>query len=107
MFEPLWAAQRGALGEEEWRRSFEGSKKAANHALAALDTPRVLSILFDRLYVLRNQLVHGGATWAGAVNREQITQGADIMGQLVPIVIHLMMMNPGELWGDAVYPVVT
>lgn len=28
----------------------------------------ILSILFDRLYVLRNQLVHGGATWNSDVN---------------------------------------
>jgi hypothetical protein len=36
-----------------------------------------IKVMFDRLYTLRNQLLHGGATWNGAVNRAQITQGAD------------------------------
>jgi hypothetical protein len=27
-----------------------------------------------------NEILHGGATWNRAVNRSQMTQGADIMG---------------------------
>jgi len=33
-------------------------------------------------------------------------QGAEIMGQVVPIVIHLMMNDYQRVWGDACYPVV-
>ena len=33
------------------------------------------------------------ATWNSNINRSQISQGAEIMGQVVPIVIHLMMNN--------------
>ena len=32
----------------------------------------VLSIVLSRIYTLRNQLVHGGATWDSSVNREQL-----------------------------------
>jgi hypothetical protein len=32
--------------------------------------------------------------------------GANILGFLVPTVIHLMMENHNQLWGDACYPVV-
>ena len=60
----------------------------------------------DRLYTLRNQLLHGGATWNSSVNSSQISQGAEIMGQLVPVVIHLMMNDHQRVWGDACYPVV-
>jgi hypothetical protein len=28
------------------------------------------------------------------------------MGKLVPLVIEIMMDNPGTLWGEACYPVV-
>ena len=62
--------------------------------------------MFDRLYVLRNQLVHGGSTWNSAVNRSQISDGTKILGLVVPIVIHLMMEQPNQLWGDPCYPVV-
>lgn len=42
--------------------------------------PRLLSIVLDRLSVLRNQRIHGGATWASAVNHAQVKDGADILG---------------------------
>jgi hypothetical protein len=29
-----------------------------------------------------------------------------ILGDIVPIIIHLMMENPRQLWGDPCYPVV-
>jgi hypothetical protein len=34
------------------------------------------------------------------------TQGAQIMGQAVPIVIHLMINDHQRVWGEACYPVV-
>jgi hypothetical protein len=67
---------------------------------------QVLAVMFERLYVLRNQILHGGATWNSAVNRGQIAQGATIMGLIVPTVIHLMMEHPNQPWGDPCYPVV-
>lgn len=63
VFAPFWKHHAGLPGGAGWEITFEASKRAAHAALAAGDTPVVLSILFDRLYVLRNQLLHGGATW--------------------------------------------
>ena len=63
-------------------------------------------MLFGRLYVLRNQLVHGGATWNGSVNRNQVEDSAKIMAFLIPLFIELMMENPAENWGKPYYPVV-
>lgn len=67
-------------------------------------TVDVLAILFDRLYVLRNQLMHGGATWNGSVNRAQVRDGARIMAFLVPLFLKLMLDNPAEPWGAPRYP---
>ena len=69
------------------------------------DTVAVLMTLFNRLYVLRNQLMHGGATWGGKVNRRQVGDGAAIMGALVPHFVDLMMDHPDEDWGEPPYPV--
>jgi hypothetical protein len=66
----------------------------------------VLGIVFTRLYTLRNQLMHGGATWGGKVNRDQLRDCNALMGKLVPMIIEIMLDNPDTLWGDAVYPVV-
>ena len=85
---------------------FESSKRLFNRALARHDTHTILSMLFDRIYVLRNQLVHGGATWNSSVNRDQVRDGARILGFLVPIFVDLMMDNPDVNWGLPYYPVI-
>ena len=97
----------GNISEEEWKQRFDKSKASANTALGRMDTKKVIAVMFDRLYVLRNQLVHGGSTWNSAVNRSQISDGTKILGLVVPIVIHLMMEQPNQFWGDPCYPVVT
>ena len=106
VFQPFWDFHNGLLTEEAWQAAFGKSKAAARRALGNMDTRKVMGVMFDRLYTLRNQLLHGGATWNSNVNRAQISQGAEIMGQVVPIVIHLMMNDYERIWGDACYPVV-
>jgi hypothetical protein len=105
VFEPFWEYQRGNISEEQWKKSFDSAKAAANHALAEHRTVDALSIVLSRMYTLRNQLVHGGATWNSQVNREQLRDCSAFLGKLVPHVIKLMLDNPDTLWGDAIYPV--
>ena len=107
VFQPFWDYHSGRIGEQEWRQKFDRAKKAAYRALGNTEqTATVLAIVLTRLYTLRNQLVHGGATWQGSVNREQIHDGAAILGELTPCVIRLLIQNPEEDWGDPRYPVV-
>lgn len=106
VFQSFWEHQNGKIGEAEWKARFANGKKAAQQALASGNTPLLLGVLFNRIYTLRNQLIHGGATWSGAVNREQLRDCVNLMGKLVPLVIELMMDSPDTLWGDACYPVV-
>jgi ankyrin repeat protein len=106
VFGPFWEFQRGEIGEADYRDRFNASRNAAMAAIGRMDTTVVLTVVFDRLYTLRNQLIHGGATWNGSVNRSQVRDGSRIMAHLVPTIIHLMMNNPDALWGDAAYPVV-
>jgi hypothetical protein len=40
------------------------------------------------------------------VNRDQLRDGGNLLGKLVPLIIELMMDNPATLWGDACFPVV-
>jgi hypothetical protein len=106
VFGPFWSHQNGITGYEDWEDRFNAAKRAFHAALAAQDTARILSMLFDRLYVLRNQLIHGGATWNSKVNRDQLRDGAEILGCLVPIMVDIMMDNSSEDWGRPFYPVV-
>ncbi|GHE78942.1 hypothetical protein GCM10019059_41990 [Camelimonas fluminis] len=106
-FHPFWQHHNGIEGYADWNERFEAGARSFTNAFARMDTARVLSFVFDRLYVLRNQLVHGGATWAGDINRQQVRDGAAILSFLVPIFVDLMMDNPHENWGMPFYPVVS
>jgi hypothetical protein len=106
VFQPFWDYQNGMLEKEEMEISFARSKRSAHRALAKTNTFQLLTVVLSRLYTLRNQLIHGGATWNSSVNRSQVADGAHILGFLVPIVIHLMMENSEYIWGDPCYPVV-
>ena len=110
VFAPFWqhhnSVTGGMPGAEQWETKFERSRRAIGTALARQDTATVLSILFDRIYVLRNQLVHGGATWNSDVNRAQVRDGAALLGTVLPIFIDLMMDHPAHDWPMPHYPVV-
>ena len=106
VFQPFWKHHNGVPGYEDWATRFEGSKNRANYALGRQDTRTILSTLFDRLYVLRNQLIHGGATWGSSVNRDQVRDGRSIVAFLVPLFVYLMVTNPQVPWGAPYYPVV-
>lgn len=106
VFQEFWSFHNGAIPEDQWKHSFAAARRAARTALGRRDTAAVLSIVLSRIYTLRNQLVHGGATWNSAVNREQIRDCNQFLGRLVPVVIETMLDHPEALWGDACYPVV-
>lgn len=106
VFNPFWQHHNGIEGFADWEDRFKASAKNFAQAFQAGDSARVLSFVFDRLYVLRNQLVHGGATWNGAVNRDQVRDGAAILAFLVPVFVELMMEHPAGDWGRPFYPVI-
>ncbi|EAQ96095.1 HEPN domain-containing protein [Congregibacter litoralis] len=106
VFQPFWDAHHGDESASDWETRFVESKSGAHRALARSDTATVLSIVLTRLYTLRNQLMHGGATWNGSINRDQLRDCSKFLGELVPTMILVMMEHPNTLWGDACYPVV-
>lgn len=106
VFQPFWDFHNGLLAEDEWKAKFQRANGAARKALAHHDTAGALGIILARMYTLRNQLIHGGATWNSSVNREQLRDCSAFLGKLVPFVVHVMMEHPETLWGEACYPVV-
>lgn len=79
----------------------------ANAVVPVNDVAEVLSKLFDRLNVLRNQLMHGCATQNGHLNRRQVDAGAMVLGPLVCEFLAVMADNPAKAreWGPLAYPV--
>lgn len=106
VYHRFWSHHNGVPGHDDWEQKFSIARQQAQSALASQNTLIVLTTLFDRLYVLRNQLMHGGATWNSTVNRAQVRDGAAILAFLIPLFIDLMMDNPNLPWGKPNYPVI-
>lgn len=96
-------------GRQRANHARGGNRKGADRSpreRSIKDTPFVLSIVFSRIYVLRNQLVHGGATWNGKVNREQIRDCVRFMEKFVIAMLEILVEDKSSGWDDVAYPVV-
>ena len=110
VFQPFWDAQGNPRSDgsiaEHWRESFDEARQRVNKALARQDTEQVLYEVFVRLYTLRNQLMHGGATWNSSVNRAQVQGGRALLARVLPVLLGVMMDHPARFEGKPFYPVV-
>ena len=97
VFQPFWDDSRN------WEQLFYDNQRDIDQEWTSRKTGAILVRMFDRLYVLRNQLLHGAATWRGGTNRAQVEDGAVIMALLVPHFTALMLDNPSENWGHPRY----
>ena len=102
IFRPFWDPR------ENWEEELRRENAKVDRARRESDTHKVLYIVLNRLYTLRNQLVHGGATWRGSVNRRQVEDGARMLASIVPRIVRLMMDYPErhQQWGSCPYPVI-
>lgn len=109
-----WKRRHGLTENENWKRDLRTKRNTVTSAIkhmgqtsidATAKANEVLCGLFARLYTLRNQLLHGGATWNSSMNRHQVESGARIMRYLVPHFIDVMIEHP-DGWGAPWYPVV-
>jgi uncharacterized membrane protein len=107
VFEPFWRALREHDSSGRWEEQFKASQRLALRALMERQTDVLLSIVLDRLYVLRNQLVHGGATWSSSANRAQVRDGTSILSALIPAVILLILSSDAIDLGEVAFPFVT
>jgi hypothetical protein len=102
VYSPFWDFQRGEA--RDWERGFERSISDANQALSKKNVNYLLRIVLDRLYVLRNQLIHGGATYKSKINRSQVRDGGNLLSMLLPVIVEILMFHPEEEWGKVYYP---
>lgn len=104
VFEKFWEYTRGEA--EDYLPAFNKSITTALNCLSKENIEGLLEIVLERLYTLRNSIVHGGSTFNSKLNRNQLKDACNIMQLLVPIIIDIMMENHKHDWGDIAYPVV-
>ena len=92
-------------GKDDWEVKLKNEKREVQDALRDRnETIYILTILFKRLYVLRNQIFHGGSTWQGKLNRQQVKDGANLLSYFLPAILSIMMENSNDNWGVLAYP---
>lgn len=107
IFQPFWDFHNGKISEMEWEKAFLLAKNKLLYALEEKKTDKVLNVLFQRLYTLRNQILHGGSTFNSRINRDQVKDACAILSFLIPSMLEIMMKHHDEVeWGKPFYPVV-
>lgn len=59
----------------------------------------MLMVIFERLYALRNQIVHSGVTYQSRLNREQLSDGCQILQAILPVV-EIMLGSTEADWDN-------
>ncbi len=92
---------------KDWSLAFEDANLRAQQCLKSKNSEELLLILFDRIYTLRNQILHGGSTFNSSVNRLQLSTACGLLKDLVPVFALVVLNNPtDEHWGHPFYPVI-
>lgn len=95
-FEKYWHFVNGKTDDSNWNEALNKSIIKANRLVAGKDTNVMLSMVLSRLYTLRNQLLHGGATFDSMLNRAQIEDALQLMFSIFPVIVQLMMEAPDK-----------
>ena len=104
VFEKFWEFNRGDI--DNYEASFNKSIATALNCLSKENIEGLIEIILERLYTLRNSIMHGGSTYNSKLNRAQLKDASNIMQLLVPIIIDIMLENYEHDWGEIAYPVV-
>lgn len=107
IYQGFWDFQNQKISQIACKQGLAEEKQKVLNALAQKDSVEVLMVLFNRLYTLRNQLIHGGATYQSSINRSQLKDSCKILHALLPVFILLLLENSSTLdMGKPFYPVV-
>ncbi len=106
VYKGFWTVGGAGAGDPRWKETFDKEIQQIEAGVRRGDYLPGLRALFDRLYVLRNQLQHGAATPGSSVNRRQVEAGAAVMAQIIPKLIEVIIDNPDADWGVPYYPVI-
>lgn len=107
VYQGFWDYQNQKISQRSWKEDFDQEKKKVHKALQEKSSVDILFVVFNRLYTLRNQMIHGGATYNSSINRRQLQDACNILVALLPIFMLVLLENAKTLdLGKPFYPVV-
>lgn len=94
LMQSYWDFKNQAISETAWKSSFEHEKKHIQNILDTKDSRMMLIILFKRMQTLRAQILQGGSSYNGAVNRQQLKSCCHVLLFILPIFLEILIENP-------------
>ena len=99
LFRPFWLGQKGA------DEKLASSRRNVMRHLQNRSTLGVFQELFERLYVLRQQVFHGAATSGSKLNRSYLKAATSLLLKIIPAMIGIMIeAGPETDWGEICFP---
>ena len=105
LFKQFWISVH--VQEEGWDAEYDVQHERMLIDRDQRDTLSHCNSILQRVYVLRNQVIHGGATFESSLNREQMKICSQFMHGLLLRIINVMMRKPHYDWGSTNYPPLT
>lgn len=107
IFQPFWDEHNAGKNTGKWKTLFVRENKRALTAIAQQNTSAILHIIFRRLYTLRNQILHGGASFESSVNKGQKKEACTFLLNVLPLILKIIMGHYSHDWGKPYYPLIT
>jgi len=102
LFRPFW------LGQADAEDKLARSRRQVMVHLQGRSVIGVFQELFERLYVLRQQVFHGAATCGSKLNRPYLKSGTALLDKIIPAMIDIMIVaGPETDWGALCFPPVS
>lgn len=107
----FWYQNRSkAKSVRGWEREFSANVDSAKAALVAAVSGDVravaqtLETLFDILYVVRNQVMHGGSAGGGSRSKSQVDLAVILLSALIPCFRKIVKSHENTDWGRIPFP---
>ncbi|MHA5056658.1 hypothetical protein ACX2CK_07770 [Acinetobacter schindleri] len=102
-----WDYQHNKISQSNCREMLKQQKIEAQQALGQQDILKMLSEVFKRFTILRQQILQGGVSYASALSRKQMQESCSLFSALLNTFIYILLEYAAVMdSGKAYYPVV-
>lgn len=106
LYDVFWKDEKETREERERKASVLVERNKAKYIefiKSGEDADKLLFELFDLIYLLRNQVFHGSATYESEENVDSKQKCIEILELFIPIIIEIMINNPDANWHEVKY----
>lgn len=88
-----WDYKNHKISKVQWMQKNIADKQFISHILNVKDSKQVLTLLFLRLFALKQQMLDGGSNYNSMANRLHMRESCVILQALIPTFIYIIIDN--------------